>query len=415
MNFQYLVITNRNKEETGIIEADSLYIARRRLESKQYRVIEIKEQGGWSQFLEIFDTSKTAPAKNINNNVLLEFFKEMNSLQKTGFSTSECISFMRFDGNYKEKRDIAAFIYEKLNYGETLKTALEMAGFEKDIYEAISIGEAANDISSSLNSLVKDIETETMVRKEITSILIGPVVMMILLIASFVGSIYELMPMQKKVLDTLGAGLAPEDFPVMTRSALWLEVNGILMITLFTFVIVSIFIFFRYGGRINSNLALIIDKILNVTPFLSTFRKNRELARVANLMSLAVVAGRNQESVLNILVNSISSETIKRQIQESIVLIKNGNLMSEALDKVNFNRVIIAVIQRGEKVSKQESKLVLQDTRDVFIDNTKDYLAKIKSLSGLFNIVLITIASIPVLIMSAGVSIDQTVLMMNKM
>lgn len=410
MIFLYEGLDQNSKLVYGVIDASSEQSALIRLQDKGYRISEIKPESFWSKF------KKSLSSGQLTEEQSVQFFKEFLSILKAGLKPIESMEYMA--GNNEEEkrfRYIAEQAYELMSEGDALPDALRQAGMKSEYCDVLSVGDRTGHVQEALASLIDQLELKIETNKGFKSIYVGPVLSIIVILLFTIGSILFLVPIQRDMIMQF-VGSDESRIPLMSSISFWLGDYGIQSIVGFV-LLLFVFIFFkRFGSAHYPSVAFFFDKLALKMPVFGGFYRNSEYSRICSMLMLAMSFGGRTDEVVSLIKDQSSSVTLQKRMQEVYIMVKEeGYMLSQALEEVHFNGIIVSTLKRGERSGTHESIDLMRGLSKEFSAKTLHNLEMLKSASDMINMIVLAVLSIPVLIITIAPTVDQVTLMLEGM
>lgn len=351
---------------------------------------------------------------NFTSREAMEFLREILSLLKSGLSPLEAIEYMASTTvDNKKFKQVGFEAYNVMKNGGTIVEGLRTGGFPKQYSDLLSIGEKTGAIKESVEIEIKQIELAQKIKKGFNSIFVAPAVSGAFMLIATIAVIIWLAPMQKKIIYQLVN--SPSEVPPISASAFWISDYGIQIIVGFVVLLILFFILKAVLSRIFTSVAMFFDLLSLSIPVFGSFYKNSEYAKISYALTLSMGSGGRQSTVLSVMKDNTSSIFFKEKLEKAYYLVENeGLLISDAFDEIGINKLLALTMRRGEMLDKKTAMELMSELGDEFSTKSLYNMEILKGASEMTNMMMLSILSIPVLMISVAPSIDQVTLMMNK-
>ncbi|MBD3331194.1 type II secretion system F family protein [Candidatus Peregrinibacteria bacterium] len=214
----------------------------------------------------------------------------------------------------------------------------------------IEAGEASGQISRVLDTLARDTEKASSIKKKIKSALTYPVVIFLLLIAVVTVMLVYVIPQLTDLFANAGSELPLITRIVVAMSDFLIEQKAILIVGVLILVGGFIFMQRTEKGR------YVIDKVKISIPIFGELFKKSYLSRfsrsLSNLLESAVSIVRTME----ITANSIGNEVYRKRLLLSAEDIKQGIPLAENLtESPLFPPMLVSMIDVGERTAQLDT------------------------------------------------------------
>ncbi|WP_127471942.1 type II secretion system F family protein [Thiomicrorhabdus aquaedulcis] len=350
----------------------------------------------------------------LSPNETIDLFKEILSLLKSGLKPLEAMEYISsYSMDSKKIRKIGYDAYTAMKNGSTMALALKEAGLPKKYFDVISVGELTGNIMTAFTIEIEQIELQLKIRKGFNTIYIAPAVSGVFMIIATIATIIFLAPMQRKIIDALVSD--PSEIPPFSTAAFWIADYGIQSIIGFFVFLFGFFFIRKLLRSISEPIDVFFDLVSLSTPVFGVFYRNAEYAKISSILVLAMGSGNKQSTVMEIIKEQVSSPFFKKKLKEVYLMVKKeGYLVSDALARVEMNQLLVITLKRGEMMDRKEAASIVSDLSKEFEKKSLYNMEILKGASEMINMILLSVLSIPVLLISVAPAIDQVTLMMNR-
>jgi len=414
MIFNYRALDEKGRLVEGRTEAKTAKEAEGKLFDLSLKVLELKQPNIFERWGKGLKVALGVKDLELDRRGQVEFYKEIVSLLGVGLSPMECISYMASPSSEDKKQKLTAqAILQYMHEGETFSSSLKMAGFPESVVESLVVGEATGSLIPALDAIIRQEQLTKDVISGLLSIYVGPAISGGVMLAAFVGVVVYMVPIQMQVIDSFVS--SPDEYPPMSATVAMLGKWGIPMVVGFFSLIFLVWLFIQATLYAVPSFRLKWDSFKMSFPLFGGFYRYQEYARITNMLGIALGKASRQSMVTNMLKNQVKSPVMKRKMEKIHYLVdEKGYTLSQGMHEAGFNSLITTFVKRGEQSGRKEAAGVLQDITQHFEHKTRYHLEMLKSLSEMFNMLILVVMAMPVLLISVGPSLDQVSLMMSR-
>jgi len=373
MKFSYIAQTKRGESKIGIISADSLDEAKKRLLGRDLILISLEpklEKKESSLLVSIFRFGRVPFMDK------LLFVRNLEMMIKAGLPLREAVFEIRNQTNSRKFKKVLSRVLEHLDNGKPLAETLS---FHPDVFDDLFInlikaGEASGTLEENLSYLAQQLEKSHDLKKKIIaamiypSLVLGSAFVLVGVLAIFIFP--KLIPLFKSFDIVL---------PLPTRILLWaIELSqnyGIYILGGVIFLVI-LFVFLSRFKTAKSISHCLILKI----PIVGKVSKNVNLAYFSRTLNTLIKSGIPIVEALEITANTLKNSVYKKEMEKIIEKIQRGEQISVHL-RTNiklFPSVFSRMISVGEKTGKLDvSLLYLAEFYEEEVNNATKNLSTI--------------------------------------
>ena len=280
--------------------------------------------------------------KILSESEISAFCQQVGMVVKAGLPTYYGISILRDEAHDDFTRDFLDKIYEPMEKGVTLGTALaETDAFPEYMVDMIRLGEETGRLEEVLDSLSIYYEREADIKASIRHAVTYPLIMTIMMLVVILVIITQVVPVFSQIYEQLGSGLTGTALMLMNVSN-FLNRNMLRCVIGVIVIAVAGFAFFR-------------------TPTGKTFFQGRSLSmsiaasRFANCLYLALSSGLDTDRSLEMAEKLIDNPHMLRRIQHCKKHIRSGEpFIKSLLLSGIFSRVYSSMMTIGFKTGSMD-------------------------------------------------------------
>jgi len=412
--FNYKIIDKNGNIYENTLESNNIGSATELLENKGYSIISLKEKKSlFKSEVVVNILSKFLSLNVLNKKKRLEFYTDLYSLIKIGMGIEEALVHISKNTIIDpEINTVANLLLNDLEKGIPFHQALRNRSFPNDICEIIKTGMEVGATVKTIKIIMDREILSDKIDKSWSTILSLPKIMIPVIMIATVAVVIYLVPMLKTVLTSM---VAEEDLPNTSKMVFALADNFVLVLSVFTSTIVSIYISIKLLYLKSKSFKMGFDKIILKTPIYGKFIYFKEMANFTSLMALTLGAGYKAETVLEKSIEQFGNAVLKLKAKQVYTLVQSGSTISDAMFLVNFDSVIQTTLQRGEYAGRESSVDALEDSNKFFSNKTLENLQVLENSSEFINTLLLYIISSPLLAMVLIPQFDQFKVMITMM
>jgi type IV pilus assembly protein PilC len=303
--------------------------------------------------------------KKLSDRKKEKFYSELEILLSAGIDIRAALELALHEQKRKADNQIIQEILRGIISGKSFSQSMEESGkFTAYEYFSIGIGEEAGELKRILRELTKYFQQKVALRRQITSALVYPAIVLSTSFGAIFFMLNFVVPMFAGVFKRYGAEL-----PMITK---WiLDISGLISkwYPLFFIVIIGLIISF-YRTRKQKWFRKISSTLLLKLPIMgSTFRKIY-LARFCNSMELLISSRVQLTKAVDMVEQMISFYPIESTLPEIKKDLINGVSLHSAMQKFKiYEKRMVGLIKIGEEVNKLEE--IFRKLRDGYSDDVE--------------------------------------------
>ena len=328
--------------------------------------------------------------KKIKYTEFLLFNQKLITLLKSGVPFLRSIEIILSNtekGNFKE---ILKKVYNDIKNGIQISDAFSSVQIPFiNIYRATLLaGEKSGNLESLLEKFNEYLEKISNLRKKVFSSLAYPVILLVFMFLMLFLILVFAIPKFEEFYRGFNADL-PRMTGILISLSVWLKDNIAFIIIFFIFV----YFFLKFSEK---RFGLIIfDRIKVRIPFIGKIIEENSLSVFSRTLAILISGGIPVPDATEIAVETFSNRFLYMQIRDIPDEIREGNLLSQALESVSFiPGIMVEVIRVGETSGSLTE--VLEKNGDYY-ENTIN--TKINSLISLIEPIMIIILGLVIAFM----------------
>ncbi|MDD5152389.1 MAG: type II secretion system F family protein [Candidatus Pacebacteria bacterium] len=308
---------------------------------------------------------------------------------KAGLSIVEAIDILLMDTEKKLMKKILQDVKASIKNGQSLSSSFEIYSkiFPAVFIGMLKAGEASGQLDKTLGELAKYLAREYSLRSRIKAALAYPV---ILIVASILVVMMLLIFVLPRMIKSFTSGHV--ELPLITKFFIWLSnvLTWSFVADSIAFLFLMYFIFFFKRTEIGKKF---FAWLMSNTPVVKDLVKKVSLVRFSRTFGNLMSSGLSAVESLELSGDSIGNDIYSKAIKETIVEIKNGATISDALAKYPklFPRILVSLIIVGERTGTLHEVLnTFAEFYDEEVDNS------LKALTSMLEPILLLIMGLAV-------------------
>jgi type IV pilus assembly protein PilC len=380
--FSYKAIDENGMGVTGVIDADSIVIAKNLISERGHIPTKIKEVSNvsisdiWYQFL--------ARAGAVKTSELVLFTKQFRNMLRAGVPIVRLLKVLELQTQNRTLRRITRVMLKKVKQGASLTDCVEEypTVFSPLYCAMVKAGEISGSLPDVLKRLIYVIDHEKKVKSDLNAAIRYPMLVLFTLAVAFFVLLTYVMPKFAKLFEN-----ANVDLPLPTRITIGLHgffadywyfvVGGIAALV----AIISYLLRTEEGIYFRDNVFLRI-------PIIGPLYIKVAMARFTSIFAILHASGIRIMDSMNILSGTIGNTAISRTFDEIRERVKEGEGISGPLKSAkHFPPMVSDMIAIGEESGNLEE--MLQDITDHYDDEVEYHVKGLEQVIGPILIVLL--------------------------
>ena len=364
--FNYIVININGSKIKGTIEANDLNDAKRKLSSKKYKIIEIKERK---------QSSFSSRKKEFKLDKISHFCRQFSIIISSGINNIVGLETMV----KKEEDKLFALeiqrMIEDIRSGSTISESMlkEESKMPKLLGTMILIGEETGSLESVLKSMYVYYERENKINQKIKNASTYPMIIGILsLIILFIFTSFIIPKMMENILAVGG------ELPLITKMIMGL---GEFMGKYWWLVIIVFYILFYITTKYmkTSSGRILRDKVIDRIPLLGKGVKSIVSMRFCRTLYLFVSTGYPIMQGLEYIKSTLNNSIAEKSISEAKEGLMRGEALSDGLAKNEyFDPILIQMVIIGERTGQLES--ITKEMAEFYEAESDVYITRLMSM-----------------------------------
>ncbi len=359
-SFAYTAINSKGERLVGVIEADRMDDAAKKLQKDFDTIINVrpvKNKNGTVQ--ENFSERMIATFKRFRERVpsqnVVFFTRQLSTMFAAGLTIEKSLGNLALNEKHERFKKIILEMKKDVQSGRTFSDALQKhpGAFSSLFAALVKAGEMSGTLSEILEQLANYLEKNEDVKRKVISSLFYPGIIVSVLTISVYGLLVFVVPRFKSVYDNFGAKLPGPTQTLMDLSNYIIEnymLGFFLLITLLFSIIASVH---TDKGR------LVLDKFSLKLPFVGSLLNSAIMARFSRTLGMLIKASVPIQDSFSLVSKTVNNVVIERAILNARSMIQDGKSICRSLTLTNtFPNILLQLVDTGEETGEIDSLLI---------------------------------------------------------
>ena len=350
--YRYEAVNDGGKTVAGVIEAESMDHANDLLGARGLTPISMRDETAaaagprWQKIALLFNA--------VHPEELILYTKQLSTMLKAGIPILRVVDILENQSENPRLKDISRQIGLDVRSGTTFSRSLRRHPdvFSELYCSMVQAGEASGALPQILQRLIYIITHEYQVKTEIRSVMQYPLIVLVSLVAAFVGLITFVIPQFAKVYAKVKVELPFPTRVCLVLSKLFNEQWPALLLGLVV-VVLAVFLILRTApGRYGW------DRLKLHVPLVGPLLLKSALSRFASIFSILQASGVGILDALKILSGTIGNKAISRELEGVQVHLEQGHGVARPLMAAKyFTPMLINMVAVGEEAGNLDEML----------------------------------------------------------
>ena len=350
--YRYEAVNDGGKTVAGVIEAESMDHANDLLGARGLTPTSMRDETAaaagprWQKIALLFNA--------VHPEELILYTKQLSTMLKAGIPILRVVDILENQSENPRLKDISRQIGLDIRSGTTLSRSLRRHPdvFSELYCSMVQAGEASGALPQILQRLIYIITHEYQVKTEIRSVMQYPLIVLVSLIAAFVGLITFVIPQFAKVYAKVKVELPLPTRVCLVLSKLFNEQWPALLLGLVVAVLAVFLILRTAPGRYGW------DRLKLHVPLVGPLLLKSALSRFASIFSILQASGVGILDALKILSGTIGNAAISRELEGVQVHLEQGHGVARPLMAAKyFTPMLINMVAVGEEAGNLDEML----------------------------------------------------------
>jgi type II secretory pathway component PulF len=226
MQFEYRAKNGQGETATGVIEADSVVVARQLLKQRDLYPLRVSESAGKP----VAASAAVGRGRRVSPADLLMVTTQLAIMCQSGIDLAEALKGIAAQSRHARLRPALLSVYQDVSQGTAVSEAMRKhpAVFSETYVASITAGERSGAMVEVLQRLAHLLRSEVRLRGTVWSILAYPVVLSIVASGVIAALVLFVLPQFRKVFEDLGQAPPPLTQMLLDTSQ-WVRGNFVIL------------------------------------------------------------------------------------------------------------------------------------------------------------------------------------------
>ena len=359
--FRYYALTDEGRKEVGIINAESIELAKEKLKKQKILVTKLTSY-----------KKKTADL-TLSPSVVLHFTRDIQILLKAGLPLYDCLLTLEEKYRHHGAHSLFLDLCDLVKQGRSLSSALQEYPkiFDPIYYSMVKAGEESGSLEQSFLELTRLLGKQVAFKKKVSSAMIYPCFLGVFCFLILIALLFFLIPSMKELFED--RALHPVTEFILHLST-FLNEHSLSFFSLFFFFLASVFLFFRHkkGKQLFQSFCLRV-------PIVNRLITETILARFCRVFSVLLHGGLTMIDALHLSKQVMNHGTFEEIISSAEKKVVEGKRLSEEFKQSSLmpNLIIrmLAIAEESGDISK-----MMQHIAEIYEENVERSLSRLISL-----------------------------------
>lgn len=332
--YRYQAVSESGKSIKGVIDADSLLVAKERLRKQQILITSIL-------LLQNKENQLSLPKP-----LLMAFTRELAQLLKAGLPLYE--SLLTIEEKYRKHKSHPLFLdlCDHLKNGSSFSSALKRypATFDRIYLSMVQVAEQSGNIAAVFEQLAQLIARQQKLKKQLSSALIYPSFLALFCLFAVCGLLFFVVPSMKELFE--GRALHPITATVIAISNA-ATAHATLLVAFFITLALSLF----FAVRTPRGKVFLYEMSLKL-PIAKTLLLHSALVRLCRSLSMLLGGGVPLLEALALSRNVVKSPLIEAAIASAEKKVAQGERLSAAFKDAALPPLVLRMLALSEETGK---------------------------------------------------------------
>jgi type IV pilus assembly protein PilC len=344
-SFKYTAENQKGENIKGKMEAINREICHKFIESKNYKVIEIREYNNIITALNNITIGSLIKQKD-----LIFFLKQLGSLLTSGVPLLSALELLSLQNEKRNLRRLYFELYHEVYNGYSFSNALSKRPkeFPKLLVQMVQVGELSGDLDNMVIQMAEYYDKQLKISNGIKGAIRMPAIYLIATLLIAAGMLLFVFPNITDLFSSFGDAELPAITQFFLDTGSFFEKYILAIAIVILGVVSTVFLLDRYHKKTH----LFFTKAILKLPVIGKLIQMHNQIMIANALSQMLANGVNSLDALKIIKTFIKNTVYKKIILKTIAYIEDGRPFSRAFEESNYIDPIMAkMIATGEKTS----------------------------------------------------------------
>ncbi len=350
--YTYRGFTESGTETRGTLEAENEQMAMAMVAAKGLIPSAVSKSGGGMDFAWLKKASKKSGKVKAADLIL--FTKQFRTMFRAGLSITKLLEVLEQQTEHQGLKDAIVRITQDIRQGSALHEAFRRhpAIFGSLYCSMLQAGESSGSLVEVLERMIYIIEHDYKVRKQITSALIYPAVVVVMLVGAFIFLLTFVLPQFVVMFSKAGVALP---LPTRINMAIYEFLKGNWPFVVVGFI-ASVFGFIAWSKTRNGRY--ILDTVFLRFPLVGPVLQKGAMSRFASIFAILQSSGVTVLESIRVISGVIGNVVIAREFDRLREKLEEGRGISGPLRSSRwFPPMVINMIAIGEESGNLEEML----------------------------------------------------------
>lgn len=341
-HYRYKAQDEKGKSVSGAISAVDEFDLQSKLKADGKMLISYKIE------------SNKVTYKKLNSNQVSEFCRNIGELLGAGVTLVRALRIISEDESVNIKqRELYAAVLKEVRAGIAFSDAMQNQGdaFPTLLINMIRSAESSGNLDKISMQMSSYYDKEYRLSQKVKSSMTYPKILCVMIVAVVAIIMGYVIPQFKSLFDSM------DSLPIATT--ILLAISNFVKDRWYILIFAAFCLYMLYRVLISiPHVKYLVDKLEVKLPKIGRLRKVIYTARFARTLSSLYSAGIPITNCLQIAKNTIGNKYIESQFDELVHAIRNGDSLSEAIDRVDgFTKKLSSSIMVGEETGAMDNML----------------------------------------------------------
>lgn len=286
---------------------------------------------------------------------LADFCRQLGTMQASGISLVRALNIITHSESLKPwQKNIYTNVMNSIVQGNSLSTAMEETNgaYPELLINMYKTAELSGNIEKTSMQMCEYYEKQHVLSKKITSSLVYPAILILLVILVIVFLVTFIIPQLEPVLSTID--ILPLPTRILLGSSHFVINNWIFIL----FAVAALILIFTYLLK-QYKFRVKFDKILVHIPYFGKLLKTVYTARFSRTIASLYSSGLPIVSALSVGGRTVGNKYVESQFEDVVIKVRSGQTLSSAIGEIDgFVSKLSDTVLVGEETGKLADMLV---------------------------------------------------------
>lgn len=356
--YNYVGMTDRGKQTSGIVDAENEKAARAKLRKMNIYPISLNiagSKGGGRKFSLTTEIDLKGLIQRVKTQDIATMTRQFATLLSSGIPLVDALVALEAQTENVKLQAAIADIKQKVTEGSKLSDAMrDHKKIFNDIYvNMVNAGENSGALDIVLERLAEFFEKQANLKRRVVGAMIYPIIMALVGVAIVIVLMIVVIPQMREILSSFGVELP---LPTKIMIAISNTLSSIWILPILLLIAAGAFAFKRYINTEKGRLWY--DSTLLKLPVFGDLFRMVAISRFARTLMTLLGSGVPLLNAMDIVRNIVGNVIIEKSLQETRDAVKEGGSIADPLKKSGqMPPMVIHMIATGEKTGQLEKML----------------------------------------------------------